>query len=160
MKFHTLLIFFVFLNFNTQGASNNYILTDSTKTIKSDSIRKVAKIDAKKYFKNKKENTIVIVGTFICTPLLGWIIPLYFQKKGINNGKIPIPQSIYSKNESYIDAYREEFYKIRKRKLWLNYIFSSLAFFILSLILYSILVIFFLFAFLNIFSDWFENWFY
>jgi len=155
-----LFIFLLMQNFNTYGANSIYVSSDSTKTVAKDSITIIAQKDAKKHFKNKRENRIVIAGAFIGTPILGWIIPLYFQKKGINHNKIQIPKSIYSENQMYINAYREEFSKIRRKKLWITYCLSSLGFIMLMLILYAILLFYILWMLTKFFSDWFTGWFY
>jgi hypothetical protein len=151
---------FIIFFFNCYGGSRIYILSDSTNSIRRDSITKIARIDAKKHFINKRENRIVIAGAFIATPILGWIIPLYFQKKGINHNKIQIPKSIYSEDQLYINAYREEFFKIRKKKLWITYGLSSLGFIMLMLILYAILLSYALWMLIKFFSNWFTGWFY
>jgi len=69
-----LFIFLLMQNFNTYGANSIYVSSDSTKTVDKDFITIIAQKDAKKHFKNKRENRIVIAGAFIGTPILGWIM--------------------------------------------------------------------------------------
>jgi len=150
----TILTLFL-LNLNVSSSSVNDSLT-----ISSDSLRKIAILDAKKTFNNKKENTIVCIGSIILTPILGWVIPIYFQKKAPNDNKIIIPKSTYSDIKEYKKAYKDEFLKIRKRKLWVNYALTSVSFIFVLVILYPILLIISLLVLGKALTEWFEGWFF
>lgn len=143
------------LNLNVSSSSVNDSLF-----ISSDSLKKIAVLNAKKTFKNKKENTIVSIGSVVLTPVLGWVIPLYFQKKPPNNDKIIIPKSVYSDIKEYKEAYKSEFLKIRKRKLWTNYALTSISFVFVLLILYPILLIISILVLGKALTEWFEGWFF
>lgn len=143
------------LNLNVSSSSVNDSLI-----ISSDSLKKIAVLDAKKTFKNKKENAIVCIGSVILTPVLGWVIPLYFQEKAPNNSKITIPKSIYSDIKEYKEVYKDEFLKIRKRKLWVNYALTSVSFVFILIILYPILLIISLLVLGKALTEWFEGWFF
>lgn len=143
------------LNLNVSSSSVNDSLI-----ISSDSLRKIAVLNVKKAFNNKKQNTIVCVGSIFLTPLLGWVIPLYFQKKVPTDNEIVIPKSIYSNSREYRENYKSEFLKIRKRRLWANYILTSVSFIFALVILYPILVIILLLALGKSITEWFEGWFY
>lgn len=143
------------LNLNVSSSSVNDSLI-----ISSDSLKKIAVLNAKKTFKNKKENTVVCIGSVILTPILGWVIPLYFQKKAPNDSKITIPKSTYSDIKEYKEAYRDEFLKIRKRKLWANYALTSISFVFTLIILYPILLIVSILVLGKALTEWFEGWFF
>lgn len=143
------------LNLNVSSSSVNDSLF-----ISSDSLKKIAVLNAKKTFKNKKENAIVCIGSVVLTPVLGWVIPLYFQKKAPNDDKILIPKSIYSDIEEYKEAYKNEFLKIRKRRLWANYALTSVSLVFALIILYPILLIILFLALGKSLTEWFEGWFF
>lgn len=84
------------------------------------------KSDAKIYYKHNGGSIGTGIGTVILSPLVGWIPPLIINSFKPRERNLNMPDKNISRNKLYQAGYREQAYKIKRKKNWKAFGIGSL----------------------------------
>ncbi|MDX2174536.1 MAG: hypothetical protein SFY56_15640 [Bacteroidota bacterium] len=113
-----------------QPATTNTIPSSTSEETSTDGVSyyEKGKTDAKIYYKHNGGSIGTAICVFPLTPFLGWIPPLIINSFKPRERHLNMPDKNISRNKLYQAGYKEQAYKIKRKKNWKAYGISSLVY--------------------------------